>query len=176
MYLNLQNLMASDYCFGQCRPEGKARETRPIPCPGHQHLLLFPQWALACPSLNLPIPVFLFLPGSGHSRQQQRESVGGYKAAKSGAEDRGYIRACRHPVCPFLHPCCSVPSPGPRKNWVCSAQHGAPALGLLPDSMHWVVAGGQEHCELAKVSLADGGDQMVLPSPPGIPRRKSLAV
>ena len=92
MYLNLQNLMASDYCFGQCRPEGKARETRPIPCPGHQHLLLFPQWALACPSLNLPIPVFLFLPGSGHSRQQQRESVGGYKAAKSEAEDRGYIR------------------------------------------------------------------------------------
>ena len=115
MYLNLQNLMASDYCFGQCRPEGKARETRPILCPGHQHLLLFPQWALACPFLNLPIPVFLFLPGSGHSRQQQRESVGGYKAAKSGAEDRGYIRACRHPICPFLHPCCSVPSPGPRE-------------------------------------------------------------
>lgn len=69
MHLNLQNLVASGSHFRQCRPEGKARETGPIPCPGPQHLLLLPQWALACPSLNLPIPVFLFLPGSGHSRQ-----------------------------------------------------------------------------------------------------------
>lgn len=69
MYLNLQNLVASDSRFRQCTPEGKARETGPTPCPGHQHLLLFPQWPLACPSLNLPFPVFLFLPGLGHSRQ-----------------------------------------------------------------------------------------------------------
>ena len=51
MYLNLQNLVASDSRFRQCTPEGKARETGPTPCPGQtklgvsgQESLLMPSW------------------------------------------------------------------------------------------------------------------------------------
>ena len=166
--------------LGGTGERGRRRGTGLMPCPGCQHLFLFPLRAPARPPpFNLPIPVFLVLPASGHSRRQ-REGVGGDKAAKSGAEVR------RQRMCPGLPPPLHLSIPAPllqlslprdcRRNRGCSARHTARALGLLPGSMHCVVAGEKEQSEPAKVSLADGGDQMVLPGPPGISRRKILAL
>lgn len=169
--------MASGCCSGWYRREGKEKgnwtHALPrVPAP-------FPLPSEGSSSANLPILVFLVVPASGHSRQQ-REGVGGDKAAKSGAEVR------RQRMCPGLPPPLHLSIPAPllqvslprdcRRNRGRSAWHTPRALGLLPDSMHCVVSGGKEQSEPAKVSLADGGDQMVLPGPPGISRRKSLAL
>lgn len=159
--------------FWKVQVERERRGERdPCPDEGARSLLSsFPLRAQApgpFPSIS-PSSLPLALPASQHSRQQ-RAGVGGEKVAKSGAEDRRQ-RMClgpgtlpHLPIPVPLHSCPEIC----RRKWGC--WHLAPPPGSFPsdvhpdDSVHWVVAGGREHSEPAKASLAEGGTRWCSPA------------
>ena len=132
--------MASGYCFGQCRREGKESGNWMHALSGVPAPSLPSEGSSSAPPFSFPILGFLLLPASGHSSQQQKDKA--WEAERQlnmglKTEDRGCIGAALTP--PSGHSCslaASVPAlsltaggagpawPGTQLLlWVCSLTH-----------------------------------------------------